>query len=119
MTIADCIEVHEYKVEPLIQNRRKGHMSETSASLVLREDTAGVAVLTLNRYAKHNAMNQHVMRRLEQHLDDIEKDDSIDVVLVTGSGEKAFVAGADIQELSQRLPYDALIGTMQRLYDKI
>lgn len=94
-------------------------MSEASASLVLREDTAGVAVLTLNRPAKYNAMNQHVMRRLEQHLDDVEQDESIDIVLVTGAGEKAFVAGADIQELSQRLPYDALIGTMQRLYDKI
>lgn len=94
-------------------------MSDETAALVLREDTAGVAVLTINRPAKFNAMNQQVMARLEQQLDDVERDESIDVVIFTGAGEKAFVAGADIQELSQRLPYDGMIAVMQRLYDKI
>src|SRR5699024_5908180 len=46
-------------------------------------------------------------------------DDNVDVVIFTGAGEKAFVAGADIHELNRRLPYDALLANMQRLYDRI
>lgn len=94
-------------------------MLQENANLVLREDSDGVAALTINRRDKHNAMNKHVMTRLEEHLTAIEHDESVDVVVVTGAGEKAFVAGADIKELSQRSPYDAMIAVMQRLYDKI
>lgn len=94
-------------------------MSEENSTLVLRKDTNGVAVLTINRVEKFNAMNKHVMDQLDSHLTDIEFDDTIDVVIFTGAGEKAFVAGADIQDLNRRLPYDAIIGRMQRLYDRI
>ena len=94
-------------------------MSEETLNLVLREDLDGVSVLTINRPEKFNAMNKHVLQRVEEHLDQLATDDSIDVVVFTGAGEKAFVAGADIQELNRRLPYDGIIGTMQRLYDKI
>ena len=94
-------------------------MSEETLNLVLREDLDGVSVLTINRPEKFNAMNKHVLQWVEEHLDQLATDDSIDVVVFTGAGEKAFVAGADIQELNRRLPYDGIIGTMQRLYDKI
>lgn len=94
-------------------------MSDNAEKLILRDDIDGVAVLTVNRPDKHNALNKHVMAQLEEHLHAIRGDDSIDVVVVTGAGEKAFVAGADIQELARRLPYDGMIGTMQRLYDEI
>src|SRR5699024_1682580 len=99
--------------------RRKDFMSEETANLVLREDIDGVAVLTINRLEKFNAMNQRVQARLREYLADIEHDDTIDVVVFTGAGEKAFVAGADIQELNRRLPYDGLIGMMQQLYERI
>ena len=94
-------------------------MSEETAQLVLRQDREGVAVLTINRPEKFNAMNKGVLQRVEEHLDQLATDDAIDVVVFTGAGDKAFVAGADIQELNRRLPYDGIIGTMQRLYDKI
>jgi enoyl-CoA hydratase len=94
-------------------------MSEETAQLVLRQDREGVAVLTINRPEKFNAMNKDVLQRVEEHLDQLATDDAIDVVVFTGAGDKAFVAGADIQELNRRLPYDGIIGTMQRLYDKI
>src|SRR5699024_6603899 len=97
----------------------KAPMSEETAQLVLRQDREGVAVLTVNRPEKFNAMNKDVLQRVEEHLDQLATDDAIDVVVFTGAGDKAFVAGADIQELDRRLPYDGIIGTMQRLYDKI
>lgn len=94
-------------------------MSEVSSEYVAREDVQGVAVLTINRVEKFNAMNKHVLAQLRTHMTDIEFDDTVDVVIFTGAGEKAFVAGADIHELNRRLPFDALLANMQRLYDSI
>lgn len=94
-------------------------MSQQSKELVLRDDSNGVAILTINRPEKHNAMNQHVMASLAEHLDEVEQDEEVDVVILTGSGQKSFVAGADIQELSRRIPYDGLLAVMQRLYDRL
>lgn len=91
----------------------------TQEELVLRDDRDGVAVLTINRPDQHNAMNRHVQQRLGQLLDDIEPDDTIDVVVITGAGEQAFVAGADINELAVRTPYDGLLAAMQTLYEKL
>lgn len=88
-------------------------------NLVLRHDDAGVSLLTINRPEAHNAMNKHVIARLQELLDEIEIDDSVDVVVFTGAGEKAFVAGADINELAVRKPVDALEAKMQKLYDRI
>lgn len=95
-------------------------MTSSEGRLVLREDAVpGVAVLTVNRPDKLNAMNKYVIDEIHRHLDDIERDDNVDVVVMTGSGEKAFVAGADIGELNRRIPYDGLIGTLQRLTSRI
>lgn len=94
-------------------------MLDESEHLVLRKDLNGTASLTINRPEKHNAMNKYVIAELAEHLDRIAIDDTVDVVVLTGAGEKSFVAGADINELSQRLPYDGMIGTMQALYEKI
>lgn len=86
---------------------------------VLRTDTAGVAVLTINRPEFRNAMSKHVIYRINVCLDEIEVDDSVSVILFTGSGNDSFVAGADINELAVRTPVDGLAAVMQRLYDRI
>ena len=113
------VVVRDNERELICVTVRKDDMTDEVEALVLREDTAGVAILSINRPDKFNAMNKHVMARLDEHLTNIEADETVDVVVLTGSGETAFVAGADIQELSQRLPYDGMIAVMQRLYDKI
>ncbi|MGD2115456.1 MAG: enoyl-CoA hydratase-related protein [Acidobacteriota bacterium] len=74
--------------------------------VVLREDDGRVAVLTINRPDKMNALNQQVRNRVLEHLREIEEDDSIGAVVITGQGEKAFIAGADIGEFDGRSPFD-------------
>lgn len=67
--------------------------------LVLRRDTGAVAVLTLNRPKALNALNQPLLARLAERLTEVGGDATIRVVILTGAGEKAFVAGADIAEM--------------------
>lgn len=73
---------------------------------VLMEQEGRVAILTINRPDKLNALNQQVRDDMLKHLQAIEGDDSIGAVVVTGAGEKSFVAGADIGEFEGRSPFD-------------
>ena len=66
-----------------------------------------VATVTVNRPDKLNALNPTVERELQDVFLKIHADDAVRAVIVTGAGEKAFVAGADIGELSKR---DAIQG---------
>ena len=68
-------------------------------SLVLVEKAERVAWVTLNRPDKLNALNNDLLKELDQVFLALEEDAEVGVVVVTGSGEKAFVAGADIAEL--------------------
>jgi len=76
------------------------------SEVVLRQDEGRVAVLTVNRPDKLNALSQQVRDEMLAHLEAIETDDGIGVVVITGAGEKAFVAGADIGEFEGRSPFD-------------
>lgn len=68
--------------------------------LVLCEIRDRVAVLTLNRPEKLNALNYALIDRLLAVLDAVETDDAIGAVILTGAGERAFSAGGDIHEFS-------------------
>jgi enoyl-CoA hydratase len=68
--------------------------------LVLNETSDGIAVLTLNRPEKLNALNYALIDRLLAVLDDIEVDHGVRAVILTGAGERAFSAGGDIHEFS-------------------
>lgn len=59
-----------------------------------------VAVLTINRPDKLNALNIEVIDQLSHCLQDLEDNKSVRCIILTGSGEKAFVAGADISEFA-------------------
>ncbi|HUS07388.1 MAG TPA: enoyl-CoA hydratase-related protein [Bryobacteraceae bacterium] len=60
----------------------------------------GIATITMNRPEKLNALNGETVRELEDALKQIENDPAVRGLLLTGAGEKAFVAGADIRELA-------------------
>ena len=59
----------------------------------------GLAVIILSRPKQLNALNQSLLEQLDKAIDKIEADEEQRVLLITGSGEKAFAAGADISEL--------------------
>jgi enoyl-CoA hydratase len=71
------------------------------SDLVLTEIRGATAILTLNRPEKLNALNYALVDRLVQLLDKIESDAAIRAVILTGAGERAFSAGADITEFSE------------------
>ena len=70
---------------------------------VLLEARGNIAVLTLNRPAKLNALSYGLIDRLMQHLDAIEDDAALRAVILMGAGDKAFSAGADIPEFSESI----------------
>lgn len=73
------------------------------SELVLCETRNAVAILTLNRPEKLNALNYALVDRIKERLDTIEPDPAIRAVILTGAGERAFSAGADISEFSETL----------------
>lgn len=66
----------------------------------------GIVLLTIDRQEKLNALNPQVTEEIGQALLDVEQDEPR-VIIVTGAGEKAFVAGADISEMSKMEPLEA------------
>jgi len=67
---------------------------------ILCEITGGIALITVNRPESLNALNSQVLCELECTLYQVDKDSTAQVVILTGAGEKAFVAGADIKEMA-------------------
>lgn len=68
------------------------------------EKKEGIAWITFNRPKVLNALNRRTMEELREILLDAGADDLIRVLILTGAGEKAFIAGADINELAQQTP---------------
>ena len=66
-----------------------------------------IAYITIDRPKVLNAMNMATMQEIKQAFADAKQDVDVRVVILTGAGEKAFVAGADIGELSQHTPVSA------------
>ena len=67
---------------------------------ILSTSNQGVATITINRPSKLNALNKATIEELHQAFKAADQDKDIKVIVVTGSGEKAFVAGADISEFA-------------------
>jgi len=78
-------------------------MPLSSANAVLLDVSGPVATITLNRPDKLNAINSDVIEWMQEYLDFAESDANIRAVVLTGAGERAFSAGADIAELQKTL----------------
>jgi enoyl-CoA hydratase len=78
-------------------------MTSSFENLLIERD-GGVALLTVNRPKVLNALNMQTLDELRRAILDLKRDDSIRVVILTGAGEKSFVAGADINELATQTP---------------
>lgn len=75
---------------------------------ILFEAAEGVATVTFNRPKALNAMNSDTMGELMDAVNRIRSDEAIKVMILTGAGEKAFVAGADISQMVDMRPQPAL-----------
>lgn len=73
---------------------------------LLYEKREQIAVITFNRPQVLNALNRKTVEELETCLAAVRDEPEVRVLIVTGAGEKAFIAGADINELAQRTPID-------------
>jgi enoyl-CoA hydratase len=71
---------------------------------LLYEKSEGIATVIFNRPTKLNVLNRKVMDELADCIEQIRKDDEVKAVILTGAGEKAFVAGADVNELAVHTP---------------
>ena len=93
----------------------------TYATLLVKKLDDGIAVITINRPDKLNALNGVVMSELEAAIIDLDADASVRGLIVTGTGEKAFVAGADIAELAKASPIEAraIAQRGQRVLDRL
>lgn len=79
----------------------------------------GVGIITVDRPEARNALSLEVQRDLRVALQDAADDDSINCVILTGAGDKVFVAGADVNQLRTYTKHDGLTGRLQRLFDEI
>ena len=70
-------------------------------SNILLDTTNKILTLTINRPAKLNALNHQTLVQIKTAIDDAQRDSSIAAIIITGSGDKSFIAGADISELAQ------------------
>jgi enoyl-CoA hydratase len=84
------------------------------------ERDGAVAILTVDRPEKRNALNAAVRRELIAALVELRNDAEVRVLVLTGAGEKAFVAGADIGEFAERTPLEQrAVMTGRRVFDEI
>src|SRR3954466_10252140 len=78
-------------------------MATTFDNLLIARD-GGVAVLTVNRPKVLNALNTQTLDELRRAILELKHDEAVRVVILTGAGEKSFIAGADINELATQTP---------------
>jgi len=77
-------------------------------SLVTTSKTDGICTVKINRPDKLNAMNMDVAKELIKTFENLGKDDSVKVIILTGEGDKAFSAGADIEYMSKISPDESV-----------
>jgi len=75
---------------------------------VLTEKKGRIGILTVNRPEKLNALNAQVNKEIASAFKELEGDPEIRIIVITGAGEKAFIAGADIAEMKEMTPLEAL-----------
>lgn len=96
-------------------------MSLSFETLLLEVNDSGVCTITVNRPEKMNALNNQVFEELDKALDHVKASSEIKGLIVTGAGEKAFVAGADIKELNTLGDSEAVKKSLrgQRVFQKL
>src|SRR5438477_3930307 len=85
-------------------------MTEKDYQYILVERDERVGIVTLNRPKELNALRTDLMSELGDALEEFDRDVGIGCIVITGAGDRAFAAGADIKEMSDKSPIDMLLG---------
>ncbi len=85
-------------------------MTEKNYQYILVERDERIGIVTLNRAKELNALNIHLVGELADALEDFDRDEEIRCIVITGAGDRAFAAGADIKEMSDKSPIDMMLG---------
>ena len=92
-------------------------MQASNEAVLLRHDAGGIATVTLNRPKQYNALSEELLTELQAQLDSIEKDPSVRVVVIAGSGS-AFCAGHDLKQMRanpKKAYYEKLFAQCSRI----
>jgi enoyl-CoA hydratase len=84
-------------------------MAEYAYILIERDERVGI--VTLNRPKELNALNFQLVGEVADACEKFDRDEAIGCIVITGAGEKAFAAGADIKEMADKSPIDMLTGS--------
>src|SRR5437762_956029 len=85
-------------------------MAEKDYQYILVERDERVGIVTLNRPKELNALRTDLVSELADALEEFDRDEGIGCIVITGAGDRAFAAGADIKEMSDKSPIDMLLG---------
>ena len=81
---------------------------------LLIEKSGGIALITINRPEKRNALDPRTWREVGTIVEELEADDGVGVIIFTGAGDKCFAAGSDIAQIKERSLIDGLAAPSQR-----
>lgn len=80
---------------------------------ILVERQEPIAIVTLNRPKELNALNTTLVGELATALETLDRDEAVRCIVLTGAGDRAFAAGADIKEMSDKSPIDMMLGSFE------
>jgi enoyl-CoA hydratase len=86
---------------------------------LLIEVKEGICTITINRPEVRNALNRETWHEIRDVIGQVDEDDSVKVVIITGAGEKAFIAGADVRTLKERSMMETLGGENQIILNNL
>ena len=89
--------------------------------MLFRQDINAVRLLTINRPQHSNTINQALVDQLTNEVDQLRKDTTVRVLVITGAGDEFFSAGADVEELQAHTPITAaeFSGQVQQLFQRL
>lgn len=85
-------------------------MTEKNYQYILVDHDERVGIVTLNRPKELNALRTDLVSEVATALEEFDRDEGIGCIVLTGAGDRAFAAGADIKEMSDKSPIDMLKG---------
>ncbi len=88
-------------------------MAEKNYQYILVERDERIGIVTLNRPKELNALNIQLVGELADALEDFDRNEETRCIVITGAGGRAFAAGSDIKEMSDKSPIDMILGGLE------